>query len=57
MASKNHPESIVRDAARGLGWTAVAAGCKVSSADGPSSTARGATMVSAQGPGELKRTS
>ena len=57
MASKNHPESIASDAARGVGWTAVAARCKVSSVDGSSQIARGATVVSGKAPGELKRKS
>jgi hypothetical protein len=57
MAFKNHPESIASDAARGVGWTVVAARCKVSSVDGPSQTARGATVVSGKAPGELKRKS
>ena len=57
MASRNHPESIASDAARGVGWTSMATRCEVSSALGLSQIARSATIVSAQGPGEPKRKS
>ena len=65
MASKNHPERIASDAARGVGWTSVATRREVSCVAAPSQAARGATTISAKDPGasgsvvesELKRKS